>query len=313
MNILVTGGAGFIGSHLCKRLVEMGDVVFCYDNFITGNTKNLNGIKDSANFHYITDTQSVKFDEIYHLASPTDPESVRRNPMMTETTNSELTKKLLDLGVKLLFTSSVKVLGECDRVQNYIIGKNEGERLCLAAGAKVARMANVYGDKMAYTDSRVVPTFIRNGLSDRPISVWNGGSQIDSLCYVEDIVDALVRFMKSDHTGVIELGSPEGVSIRHLAYLVKYLLGSNSPIHFHENILVVKECHKVVDIDRACELLGWEPKIDLIEGLKRTIAYFRKEKDYVAEKAKENTVHVGDYGVGSGNLRSDLPTSEAVR
>lgn len=191
------------------------------------------------------------------------------------------TCKLLNLaertGSKLLFVSSVKVCGECPRVTDYIFGKRMGEELCLNSGAKVARLASVYGPNMALDDSRVIPVFITKTLRKEPISLWNGGSQIDSFCYVDDIVRGLISFMDSRHIGVVEFGAPEGISIKQLSEKIMNQITSDIDVKTDEQILVVDECHKVVDITDAKKMLDWAPAISLDEGLSRTIEYFKSK------------------------------------
>jgi nucleoside-diphosphate-sugar epimerase len=205
---------------------------------------------------------------------------IQSHPAMTELVNSEGTKRLLrDFNAKdVLFVSTVKVHGDCERVQPYISGKRSGEQACMEAGAKVARLGNVYGPGMAADDSRVVPVFIRRALSGEPLSLWNGGEQTDSFCYVSDIVRGLIAFMDSDETGVMEMGNPEATSIRELADLVISLTGSSSRIITNENVLVAEECHKVPDIRRARERLGWVPGVALKDGLSIMIESMKERK-----------------------------------
>lgn len=272
--VLVTGGAGFIGSHLCTKLVQKGYEVTCFDNFVTGSVSNINDLTRNTNFSLVDN--GGEFDEIYHLASPTDPASVNSNREMTVDINTNGTRKFIERAEKFLFVSSVKVHGNCPRVQPYIHGKKEGERICKEYGAKIARLASVYGPNMAYNDSRVVPTFIRRCLNNEPISFWNGGLQVDSFCYVNDIVDALILFMESNETGVVEFGFPTGVSILELGKMIHYLTNSNSQTITHENVLVVDECHKVVDISAAREMFEWQPRVGLTEGLTKTIGHMSR-------------------------------------
>jgi nucleoside-diphosphate-sugar epimerase len=279
MKILVTGGAGFIGSHLCRALLDQGYYVFCADNLVTGSLEN---IKDFSNrFLFlpgdIEKLPNLNYDRIYHLASPTSPDAVNQNKTMTRRVNSEGTEYLLRMGSRLLFVSSVKVLGECTRVWDYICGKKEGEKICRQYGARVARLASVYGPGMAIDDSRVIPVFIMNALRNETISLWNGGTQIDSFCYVSDIVDGIIALMESkEWLEPIEFGAPQGISIVDLSRMILDITdGKNVPIRTDESILVVDECHKVVDITKAKNLLGWKPKIQLREGLEHTVDYYR--------------------------------------
>ena len=179
-------------------------------------------------------------------------------------------------GAKLLFASSVKVLGDCPRVQPYIIGKREGEKLCLENGFKIARLGSVYGPNMRVDDSRVIPVFITKTLRNETISVWNGGRQLDSFCYVDDIVKGLAKFMDSEHSGVIELGNPVPTSIITLAEIILSINGSKSTVVTNENVLVVDECHKVPDISLARNYLRWQPETSLRVGITKTIEYYKE-------------------------------------
>jgi nucleoside-diphosphate-sugar epimerase len=278
MKMLVTGGAGFIGSHLCRTLLDQGHHVFCADNLVTGSMENIKSL--SGRFMFlpgdVENIPNLNYDRIYHLASPTSPNAVNQNKKMTRDVNSSGTEHLLRMGSRLIFVSSVKVLGDCLRVWDYICGKKEGEKLCKQYGAKVARLASVYGPGMAIDDSRVIPVFVMNALRGDPISLWNGGTQVDSFCYVSDIVDGLIKFMESNHwLDPIEFGAPQGISIVDLSRMILKIANRNVAIRTDEKILVVDECHKVVDISKAKNLLGWEPKIQLQEGLEHTINYYR--------------------------------------
>lgn len=288
MNILVTGGAGFLGSHLCDALINKGDKVVCLDNMVTGSFKNIEHLLDNPNFKlHVCDVEAIdtfmqnnrEIKAIYHLASPTAPDAINKNKEMTRRVNSIGTCRLLSFsersGAKFLFVSSVKVCGDCERVGDYIYGKRIGEELCLNSGGKISRLASVYGPRMAANDSRVIPVFITKSLRKEPISLWNGGSQIDSFCYVDDVVRGLISFMESYETGVIEFGAPEGISIAELSKKILSITNAEIEIKTSEHILVVDECHKVVDISRAKQLLDWVPTISLDYGLHKTIDYFK--------------------------------------
>ena len=276
MKYLVTGCAGFIGSHLCEALVKQGNYVVCLDNLLTGVYNNILHLFTTPNieFHQEDAEEGVKYkvDGIFHLASPAAPEESTKYGKETIQVNSVATEKLLNTGRKVLFASSMKVYGECSRVAAYIVGKKEGERLCsLNKYAKVARMASVYGERMKPTDSRVVPVFINKAIRNEPLSVWNGGEQTDSFCYVDDMVEGLIRFMESSATGLIEFGSPGEIKIIDLAKLIIKLTGSQSEILTHERIEVVNVCHLVPDISDAKKLFRWYPTTGIEEGLTKTI------------------------------------------
>jgi dTDP-glucose 4,6-dehydratase len=296
MRFLLTGGCGVIGSHLCSLLISRGDEVVCIDNRSTGSIKNVEHLMNHPRFIFLNlnvatissngDNQynclidEKKIDGIFHLASPTAPGDVCKLPEQTVAVNDAGTVKLMEFakrkGAKLLFASSVKVLGDCPRVQPYIIGKREGERLCLENGFKIARLGSVYGPRMRVDDSRVIPVFITKSLKNETISVWNGGKQLDSFCYVDDIVKGLAKFMDSEHSGVIEFGSPIPTSIMSLAEIILGINGSKSEIITNENVLVVDECHKVPDISAARNYLRWQPETGLRVGITKTIEYYKE-------------------------------------
>lgn len=295
MNYICTGGAGFIGSHLCDALIERGDSVICVDNRSTGQIENVAHLMGHRNFMFLNLNVAAicsngndvfkcfitdkKIDGIFHLASPTAPKDVQRLPYETVAINDYATQRLIEFAkknnAKFLFASSVKVLGDCPRVQPYIKGKREGERLCLENNLKVARLGSVYGPRMRVDDSRVIPVFINKSLRNETLSLWNGGAQLDSFCYVTDIVKGLIRFMESEHYGVIEFGSPAPTSIIELARVILSQNGSTSDIITSENILVVDECHKVPDISVAQNYLRWKPEISLQEGIAKTTQYYK--------------------------------------
>lgn len=296
MNYIVVGGCGFIGSHLCDGLIQQGDSVVCVDNRSTGQIENVAHLSSHRNFIFLNmNVASVcsnnndvfscfftgrKIDGIFHLASPTAPKDVQRLQEETIAVNDYATQRLIEFAkrndTKLLFASSVKVHGDCPRVQPYIKGKREGERLCLENRFKVARLGSVYGPRMRVDDSRVIPVFINKALRNETLSLWNGGTQLDSFCYVTDIVKGLIKFMESEHYGVIEFGSPKPTSIIELAKVVLSQNGSTSKIITTENVLVVDECHKVPDISIARNYLRWVPEISLQEGITKTTNYYKE-------------------------------------
>ena len=288
MRYYVTGGCGFIGSNLCKVLLAKGHSVACTDNLITGRFKNIKDLLFNPKFSFtLCDASKIpmdRYDGIFHLASPAAPGDISRFTKETVEVNNKATRHLLDYcnkyEAKLLFVSTMKVYGDCERVDAYIKGKREGEGICGSPNGiqtKIARLASVFGPNMRPDDSRVIPVFITKALKGEPVSLWNGGSQIDSFCYVTDIVKALIDFMESDHTGVIEFGNPNGISIANLAKGILSLTKSKSEIQTNEKIMVVDECHRIPNLERAFLDLKWVPEINLEAGLVETIAYFKEE------------------------------------
>jgi len=277
MRALVTGGAGFLGSHLCDRLVEEGHKVWCLDNFVTSSPTNVKDVEliidkvdGSANLPEV--------DWIFHLASPAAPADINRFCGTCNDANIWGTMRMLthaeETNAKLLFVSTMKVYGQCHRVEEYIASKVKGEILC--EGHKIARLANTYGPRMRVDDSRVVPTFVTKALKGEDLSLWNGGTQLDSFCHVWDIITGLIDFMESDLSGVVEFGSPYPITIRKLARIILALTQSKSKLRYDEQITVVDECHKVPNLAIAYNDLDWEPIVSLTEGLWETIKYFEE-------------------------------------
>jgi nucleoside-diphosphate-sugar epimerase len=305
MRYLVAGGMGFLGSHLCGALLTQGHEVKCIDSGIIGNESNVSNLignpKFDIDYHDICHKLDCgKVDGIFHLASPTAPAETYKHPEMTLDVNSKATLQLLEIAekyqAKFLFASSIKVNDKQTFGSSYIQGKILGEKFCTESGfAKVARMGNVYGPNMAKDDSRVIPTFIRNTITGTPFNVWGDGSQIDAFCYVSDIIKALVRFMDSDHVGVIELGSPNGITIYDLACTVMSINKVDLPIVFdHPGGASVVTCNnaaysnnrtshalaaksrKVPNISAAQNYLRWVPEITLQEGITKTTRYYKE-------------------------------------
>jgi nucleoside-diphosphate-sugar epimerase len=305
MRYLVTGGCGHIGSHLCGALLTQGHEVKCIDSGVIGIEENISNLIRNPRFDleyydvcHRLDCGAV--DGIFHLASPTAPAETYKHPEMTLSVNSKATLQLLELAekyqAKFLFASSIKVNDRQTFGSTYIQGKILGEKFCAESGfAKVARMGNVYGPNMAKDDSRVIPTFIRATIEGNPINVWGDGSQIDAFCYVSDIIKALVRFMDSEHSGVMELGSPNGITIHDLACNIMAINGVDLPIIFDQpggaavvttnnaafaNNRTLKalsaKSRKVPNISTATNYLRWKPEVDLKEGITKTTAYYKE-------------------------------------
>jgi len=273
---LVTGGAGFIGSHLCDEIIRHEDQVYCVDNLVTGVKQNIEHLIGHPSFEFIEDdvtgATNLKVDGIFHLASPTAPEDSNKYGEMTVDVNSKGTEALLKMEKPLLFTSSMKVYDFCPRMVAYIEGKRLGEVLCEKHFAKIARLASVYGPRMRNGDSRVIPNFINKAFKNEPLSAWNGGEQFDSFCYVSDIVKGLYTFMTMvSKRGVFEFGNPRGIKIIDLAKMIIGLTGSKSKIITTERQIVTNGCHLMPNIMGARSILGWKPTINLKDGLLFTI------------------------------------------
>jgi nucleoside-diphosphate-sugar epimerase len=305
MKFIVTGACGFLGSHLCEALITSGHTVIGVDSCVIGCERNVERLMGHERFKLerVDVCNTCDFgpvDGVFHLASPTAPAETYKHPAMTLDVNSCATLKLLEMAerykAKFLFASSIKVNDRQTFGSTYIQGKILGEKFCAESGfAKVARMGNVYGPNMAKDDSRVIPTFIRNTIEGKSLNVWGDGCQVDSFCYVSDIVKALVRFMESTHMGVIELGSPVGITILDLACNVMRINGADLPIIFDQpggaSVVVCNNAafsnnrtgkalaaksRKVPDISTATNYLRWKPETSLYDGITKTTAYYKE-------------------------------------
>ena len=306
MRILVTGGAGFIGSHLCERLLADGNEVLCVDNFYTGTRNNILHLLDNPRFellrHDVTFPLYVEVDRIFNLACPASPIHYQRDPIQTTKTSVAGAINMLGLakrlGIPILQASTSEVYGDPfvhPQREDYWGNVNpigprscydEGKRCAetlffdyrrqLGIAVKVARIFNTYGPRMHPDDGRVVSNFIVHALEGRPITIYGQGSQTRSFCYVDDTVDALVRLMDTpdEVTGPINVGNPIELSIRELADKVAERTGCKVDLE-HLELPEDDPKQRKPDISRARELLLWEPKISLDEGLERTVAYFR--------------------------------------
>ena len=302
---LVTGGAGFLGSHLCKRLLIDGNEVIAVDNFYTGTKDNIVELLDNPNFelvrHDITFPLYVEVDEIYNLACPASPIHYQFNPVQTTKTSVHGSINMLGLAkrlkAKILQASTSEVYGDPQvhpQPESYMGNVNlNGPRSCYDEGKrcaetlffdyyrqynlriKVARIFNTYGPNMQPNDGRVVSNFIMQALQDKPITIFGDGSQTRSFCYVDDLIEAFFRLMDSpdDFTGPINIGNPVEFRIMELAEKVIKLTNSKSKL-VYEKLPDDDPIQRQPDINLAKEKLGWEPKIHLEEGLVMTIHYF---------------------------------------
>ena len=303
--ILVTGGAGFLGSHLCERLIDAGHEVLCLDNFFTGNKRNVLALLDNPRFelirHDITNPVFLEVDQIYNLACPASPVHYQYNPIKTIKTNILGAINTLGLAkrlqIKILQASTSEVYGDPEihpQKEDYW-GKvnpigirscyDEGKRAaeCLMMDyhrknqvkVKIARIFNTYGERMAVNDGRVVSNFIVQALKGEEITIYGEGSQTRSFCYVDDLITGLTSLMEShdSFTGPVNLGNPTEFSILTLAEIIIRLTGSRSKIVFRA-LPPDDPTQRKPDISLARHALGWEPQISLEEGLQKTIDYF---------------------------------------
>lgn len=307
LRILVTGGAGFLGSHLCERLLREGHDILCVDNFYTSTRRNIIPFLDHPNFelmrHDVTFPLYVEVDRIYNLACPASPIHYQRDPVQTTKTSVHGAINMLGLakrtGARILQASTSEVYGDPEvhpQTESYWGNVNPiGVRSCYDEGKrcaetlffdywrqhglpiKVARIFNTYGPRMLPNDGRVVSNFIVQALQARDITVYGDGEQTRSFCYVDDLVDGLIRLMESDDeiTGPVNLGNPGEFSIRQLAEQVTELVGSGSSI-VYEPLPEDDPAQRKPDISEARRQLGWNPVVALEDGLPRTVEYFRE-------------------------------------
>ncbi|MDR5752294.1 MULTISPECIES: SDR family oxidoreductase [unclassified Caballeronia] len=305
--ILVTGGAGFLGSHLCERLVMQGHDVLCVDNFYTGTKDNIAHLLDSTNFelmrHDVTFPLYVEVDEIYNLACPASPVHYQHDPVQTTKTSVHGAINMLGLakrvGAKIFQASTSEVYGDArihPQPEDYWGHVNPiGPRSCYDEGKrcaetlfvdyrrqhrlsiKIARIFNTYGPRMHPSDGRVVSNFLMQALAGVPITVYGEGLQTRSFCYVDDMIDAFIRLMNTpdDVTGPINLGNPQELSMLEIAQRIVALTGSSSEIVF-KPLPMDDPWHRKPDISRALDVLNWRPTTSLDEGLRRTAHYFRQ-------------------------------------
>ena len=304
--ILVTGGAGFVGSHLCDRLVQAGDDVVCVDNFYTGDKRNIAHLLSQHNFelirHDVTFPLYLEVDQIYNLACPASPIHYQRDPVQTTKTSVHGAINMLGLakrtGARILQASTSEVYGDPEihpQDESYWGRVNPvGVRSCYDEGKrcaetlffdywrqhrveiKVARIFNTYGPRMHPDDGRVVSNFIVQALREQPLTIYGDGSQSRSFCYVDDLVEGLIRLMESEasFTGPVNLGNPGEFSMLALADAVMRETGSVSTTVF-KPLPQDDPLQRKPDISLAREALAWKPKIELQEGLSRTVEYFR--------------------------------------
>ena len=304
--VLVTGGAGFIGSHLCERLLNQGDQVLCVDNFYSSTRENVAHLLPHPNFelmrHDITFPLFVEVDQIYHLACPASPIHYQRDPVQTTKTAVHGSINMLGLAkrtkARVLLTSTSEVYGDPavhPQTEDYWGNVNPiGPRACYDEGKraaetlffdywrqhnldiKVVRLFNTYGPRMHPQDGRVVSNFVMSALTNNPITLYGDGSQTRSFCYVDDLIDGLMAMMESDVeiTGPINLGNPGEFTVKELAEKIIEKIPTTSTMEFLP-LPQDDPVRRQPDITRAKTQLGWEPTIDLDTGLNKTIDYFK--------------------------------------
>ena len=307
MRIIVSGAAGFIGSHMCDRLLAEGHTVVGLDNFLTGAERNLAHLQSHPQFRLIRQDVTQPFaldgqiDTVLHMASPASPKDYLEHPIETLDVGSAGTRRMLELAknhnARFLLTSTSESYGDPlvhPQVETYWGNVNPvGPRSCYDESKRfaealtmafhrahnvrtnIARIFNTYGPRMKLNDGRVVPAFLDQALRGEPITVFGDGSQTRSFCYVSDLVDGLYRLMQSDERFPVNLGNPQEMTILEFAERIRRLTGSNSRM-IHEPLPQDDPKQRKPDIGKAQSLLGWEPRVSLEEGLRQTIDYFRQ-------------------------------------
>lgn len=311
MKILITGGAGFIGAHLCRKFLNEGKEVICVDNLYSSDGKNIEEMKNNNNFTFINvDISSHKYNtiiekingikEVYHLACPASPKYYQNSPLKTITTCVNGTINVLNgallSNAKVLFTSTSEIYGEpLEHPQNelyrgnvntigirscYDEGKRIGETIMMEykrlhnMNIKIVRIFNTYGEGMNKEDGRVVSNFIKQALEHKPLTIYGDGNQTRSLCYISDTVNGLIKVMESDYNGPFNIGNPNECTINYLADKIIELTLSKSNKEYHK-IPSDDPTRRCPDIDSVTKLIGWKPSVDLIQGLSRMIEEFK--------------------------------------
>lgn len=304
---VVTGGAGFLGSHLCERLVAEGMRVVCVDNLVTGKRENLRALDGSPAFSFVLHDVSRPFaiegpvDFVLHFASPASPIDYLELPIQTLKVGSLGTHNSLGLakakGARYLLASTSEVYGDPlvhPQPESYWGNVNpvgprgvydEAKRFAEAMvmayhrvhglDTRIVRIFNTYGPRMRPRDGRVVPAFVQQALSGQPLTVFGDGGQTRSFCYVDDLIEGIFRLLESDQVDPVNIGNPHEMTILQFAHAIREAVGSDSPIDFRP-LPVDDPKTRQPDIALARRVLGWEPRVPLAEGLRRTIGYFRE-------------------------------------
>ena len=304
MIILVTGGCGFIGSHLCEKLLKLNHKVICLDNCFSGSKDNIRHLMNNPNFefirHDITQKIYLEVDQIYHLACPASPKYYQQNPIKTVKTNVIGTLNMLGmanrLNARILLTSTSEVYGDAQispQVEEYWGNVNPiGIRSCYDEGKRIAetlmieynrkhnvetrivRIFNTYGPRLAKLDGRVVSNFIIQAINNEDITIYGDGSQTRSFCFVDDLVNGLIKIMNSNYHLPINLGNPQEITIKELANIIIGLTNSKSKLIFND-LPQDDPKQRRPNIDKANNLLDWKPTTKLTDGLLKTIKYFK--------------------------------------
>tara|TARA_A100001035_G_scaffold197337_1_gene158193 strand:+ start:424 stop:1359 length:936 start_codon:yes stop_codon:yes gene_type:complete len=302
---LITGGSGFLGSHLAKKLLERGEEVICLDNFFTGTKKNIKELFNYQNFefirHDVTEPIKLEVDNIWHLACPASPIHYQYNPIKTTKTSFIGTYNMLGLakrvGAKILLASTSEIYGDPKEHPQkesyrgsvnttgirscYDEGKRVAETLCAdyqrvhGVEVRIMRIFNTYGPNMRFDDGRVISNFIVQALKDQKITLYGDGTQTRSFCYVDDLINGMILLMNSNYHHPMNIGNPNEFSIKELANLIRTLINPNLEFEY-KKLPNDDPKQRQPSIQLAKELLNWEPEIELKEGLLKTIDWFKK-------------------------------------
>lgn len=306
MKVIVTGGAGFIGSHLCRKLLQQGNDVVCVDNLYTGSEDNIKELRENPKFRFVNHDimeplENEAADQVYNLACPASPVHYQKDPVFTFKTSVLGMLNMLELAhrckARILQASTSEVYG--DPLQHpqkesywgnvnpvgvrscYDEGKRAAETICMdfnrvhGVEVRIARIFNTYGPNMALDDGRVVSNFLVQALRGEPLTIYGDGSQTRSFCFVSDLVEGLIKLMNSDEPGPVNLGNPGEFTIRQLAEQVIALTESKSELVF-KPLPKDDPKQRCPDIGLAKEKLSWEPTVQLEDGLKKAVEYFRQ-------------------------------------
>ena len=301
--ILVTGGTGFLGSHLCERLLSENNHILCLDNNFTGNLQNIAHLRSHPNFEFIRhDVVAdilLEVDQIYHLACPASPKDYQLNGIKTIKTNILGTLNMLGLakrtGARILLTSTSEVYGDpqvSPQVEEYWGNVNpigirscydEGKRLAetlmmeykrnCGVDVRIARIFNTYGPRLNRDDGRVISNFVVQAINGQDITIYGDGSQTRSFCYVDDTIDGLIRLMESDYSLPVNIGNPNEITIKEIGEKIVGMVGNDCKLEY-KDLPQDDPMKRKPDITKAKTILGWEPKVGLEEGLIKTIGYF---------------------------------------
>ncbi len=317
--VLVTGGAGFIGSHLCERLLSDGYQVVCVDNLVTGSTTNVSHLTSDPGFEFVEADVTVSFDalgigdldEVYHFASPASPKDFERIPIPILMVGGVGTHNALELakerGARFMLASTSEVYGDplvhpqheeyrgnvnpigvrgvYDEAKRYAESMTMAYNRHHGLDTRIVRIFNTYGPRMQPDDGRMIPNFITQALSGNPLTIYGQGSQTRSVQYVDDLIEGVVRLMNSEESRPVNIGNPVEYSVKEVAEIILELSGSGSSL-IYETLPEDDPKQRCPDISRAREILGWEPDVPAAEGLKRTLDWFA-ENVAPPEKAGE--------------------------